>query len=245
MTKYQQDFYSTRHERTVYAARTILRLVLDRLSSVNSAIDVGCGVGTWLSVLIEMGVLAVRGLDGPWVDESLLVIPRGSFVRTDLSKPIPVKQRYDLAISLEVAEHVPPQSEAGYVDALTGFSDFVLFSAAIPAQGGVGHVNERWQQYWVERFEARKFVLLDFVRPYIWNDAAISFWYRQNVLFFARQSVVHLVQCGPEEHGNAHFPINVVHPDLFIQEVAYRSSVAGSLRLVGGAVKKAFFRGQK
>src|SRR4249920_1583207 len=139
MPRYKDKFYGNRDAQTAHAARTILGLTLELLPPVHSAVDVGCGVGTWLSVLRERGVATVRGFDGAWVREDRLTIPRDSFVAADLTQRIPESGKFDLAISVEVAEHLPPASAETFVDSLVGLSDFVVFSAAIPHQGGKHH----------------------------------------------------------------------------------------------------------
>ncbi len=105
----------------------------------------GCGVGTWLSVMMEKGIKDVMGLDGEWVEASMLVIPTEAFVKTDLNKSIRVRRRFDLAISLEVAEHLSAERAKGFVHDVTRLADFILFSAAVPFQGGRNHINEQWQ----------------------------------------------------------------------------------------------------
>lgn len=109
MKTYTQKFFADRHERTVHSASTILSIALETLPDVRSAVDVGCGVGTWLSVLKDRGVEDIRGIDGEWVDPKMLVIPPESFLTADLTKPLQISRRFDLAISLEVAEHLPPE----------------------------------------------------------------------------------------------------------------------------------------
>ena len=98
-----------------------------------------------------------------------------------------VTRRYDLAISIEVAEHIEPGNAEEFVRLLTGLSDTVLFSAAIPGQGGTGHVNEQWPEYWAALFRASGYGAMDCLRTKIWDDAQIPFWYRQNCLIFAAQ----------------------------------------------------------
>jgi hypothetical protein len=66
----------------------------------------------------------------------------------------------------------------------------VLFSAAIPGQGGTGHVNEQWPKYWRQLFAARGFRLLDPIRPLVREDYRIKFWYRQNILMFASEQAI-------------------------------------------------------
>jgi predicted transcriptional regulator YdeE len=242
MTTYTQDAFEhrTRHERTVPSARIILSLLLQNIPAVDSAVDVGCGVGTWLSVLKkEKGVKTIQGIDGAWVDESWLEIPEDSFQRADLSQPFKLSQRFDLAISLEVAEHLPPASAKGFVRSLTELSDYVLFSAAIPFQGGKDHINEQWQSYWVELFAAQGYVTYDFIRTEIWNDDQIPFWYRQNILFFARKEQTAEVKAKPLDDGNGALPLLTVHPDLYLAKIYQAKSVQGSLWLFLKAIKDA------
>lgn len=105
----------------------------------------------------------------------------------DLTHSFISERRYDLAISLEVAEHLPPHRAKNFVGLLTDLSDFILFPAAIPFQGGKNHVNEQWQDYWTELFESHAYILFDFIRGKIWKDDRIPPWYRQNILFFAQK----------------------------------------------------------
>jgi hypothetical protein len=100
MPAYKDKFYGERDAQTAHAARTILGLTLDLLPPVRSAIDVGCGVGTWLRVIQERGVATIRGLDGAWVRRDLLTIPAESFVAGDLRERISLSERFDLAISV-------------------------------------------------------------------------------------------------------------------------------------------------
>jgi SAM-dependent methyltransferase len=216
---YQAYFYDKRFAQTADAARRILDLVLPRLPPVHSALDVGCGVGAWLSVLQERGVGDLLGVDGAWVDEKLLKIPADQFRRADLSAPLNLERRFDLAICLEVAEHLPPDRADGFVAELAGAADFVLFSAAIPFQGGYGHVNEQWQSYWAARFARRGFAVRDWVRPRLWTDPKISGWYRQNLLLYVAER--RLAELRPAADGSEDptCPVDLVHPDEYLSKV--------------------------
>jgi SAM-dependent methyltransferase len=228
VSTYKNEFFSERHARTVYAAREILGITLDIVPSLKSAVDVGCGVGTWLEVLQERGVDDVFGIDGDWVNDELLRIPGDRFEAKDLTQPIDVGRRFDLAISLEVAEHLPESAAEIFVTSLTGLSDRVLFSAAIPYQGGTHHVNERWVEYWVERFEACGFVGFDPVRPRIWHDDKIRLCYRQNVVLFAARDAVEGLRLG-EETGTGR-PRSMVHPDMYLKRISKRRSLRRSVK---------------
>jgi len=213
---YPEDFYTDRHAYTIHAARTVLSMVLEALPPVRSAIDVGCGVGTWLSVLIERGVRDVLGIEGEWVEGAPLVIPRQALQLADLARSCPIGRRFDLAISLEVAEHLPEASAEAYLDGLVAAADFVLFSAAIPGQGGVGHVNEQWPAYWAEKFAARGYVALDCLRSRLWHDPAIPFWYRQNLLLIARAERMPPSLAWSVPATADGWPMALVHPDLYV-----------------------------
>jgi SAM-dependent methyltransferase len=216
---YQAYFYANRYQQTVQAAGRILDLVLPRLPPVRSALDVGCGVGAWLSVLREKGVADVLGVDGAWVDEKLLKIPVEKFRRADLSRPLNLERRFDLAICLEVAEHLPPERADGFIAELAGAADFVLFSAAIPFQGGYGHVNEQWPSYWAGRFAARGYAVRDWVRPRLWTDVSIPVWYRENLLLFVAERRLAELAPAPDGAADGPMPLDLVHPE------AYRSKV--------------------
>lgn len=236
MKAYTQQFFADRHQRTIHSANTILSVALDVLPKVQSAVDVGCGVGTWLSVLRARGVAEVQGIDGEWVDTNLLVIPPESFLKADLTQPLAVPRRFDLAISLEVAEHLPPACGEGFVATLVRLSDFVLFSAAIPHQGGRNHLNEQWQEYWAELFARHGYQPIDCIRGKVWDDPGIDTWYKQNTLLYVkRERVAELRNLGDAAMRAP--MLSVVHPDLYLAKLRRMNSVSGSLPLFPRAIK--------
>jgi SAM-dependent methyltransferase len=155
-----------------------------------SVVDVGCGVGHWLSEFRKLGVDRVLGLDGSYIDPEWLVIPKDLFRAADLSKPLQLREKFDLAISLEVAEHLPEASAATFVESLVNLAPVVLFSCAIPKQGGTQHVNEQWPEYWRLLFQKHGYCMLDLIRKVIWKNPEVKFWYRQNTFLFVTESLV-------------------------------------------------------
>src|SRR6185437_3265527 len=95
-----------------------------------------------------------------------------------------VGRRFDLACSLEVAEHLPRERASDFVGLLTRSAPIVLFSAAIPGQGGNHHINEQWQSYWSELFRSRSFQAFDCIRPIVYGNPAVDWWYRQNTIVY-------------------------------------------------------------
>lgn len=214
MTAYDAAFYDDQADGSALAATKYLDILAER-SKPSSVVDVGCGVGTWLSAAMRQGIDDVLGLDGDYVDRSLLRIPAERFRATDLSKPVGIDRRFDLAISVEVAEHISASSAASFVGTLTSLSDVVLFSAAIPYQGGTYHVNESWPENWKRLFEGEGYVPVDLFRPRLWTDHSIPFWYRQNVVLYVKREALSPFADVPEG-----FPLSAVHPEMYLWAVA-------------------------
>lgn len=181
---YDRRFYELLTMTAEPSAAVVVPMLL-ALAPVASVVDVGCGTGGWLAMFRAHGVEDVLGLDGPWVAEEQLRIPRERFRRTDLAARLRLERCFDLALALEVAEHLPPDRAEGFVADLLSAAPLVLFSAAIPGQGGVGHVNEQWPAWWAERFAVHGALCLDPFRAVLWHDERVTWWYRQNLLLFA------------------------------------------------------------
>lgn len=120
-----------------------------------------------------------------------LAIAPAEFRPHDLTEPLDSCGPFDLAVSLEVAEHLPESHAPNSIASLTELAPLVLFSAAIPHQGGTHHVNEQWPEYWSSLFRERGFRVIDCIRPQIWNNEDIPYWYRQNTLLFADSRALH------------------------------------------------------
>jgi hypothetical protein len=159
--------------------------VVQRLVRPESVVDVGCGRGIWLAQWRELGVARIKGIDGDYVDQSRLAIDASGFEAADLARPTLRAERFDLAQSLEVAEHLPPHAGPAFVAMLCSLSDVVLFSAAQPGQGGEDHINERPLSYWADMFAQMGYAAFDCVRPEIASAGDVMPWYRYNSLIFA------------------------------------------------------------
>jgi SAM-dependent methyltransferase len=180
-----------------------------------SVIDVGCGTGVWLAEFLRQGVDEVRGVDGPWINPSQLSIDPACFEGIDLSNPPRESRRFDLVTSLEVAEHLPERSAAPFVEYLTSLGGVVAFSAAIPSQGGTDHLNEQWPGYWSDLFAERGYLAFDLIRPKIWLNSDVEFWYRQNLIVYMSED--RAAKC-PWSPTDTVLPL--VHPDLFTHQAS-------------------------
>src|SRR3954467_15812084 len=150
MTHRPRSFDSLAH--TYPTARRVAPWMMERYAP-RTVLDVGCGMGQWAAAFAELGC-DVLGLDGEDIPEELLQIPRSNFRVVDLESTVDPPGQYDLTLCLEVAEHLTEGAGQRLVHFLTACSDLVLFSAAVPGQGGEGHINEQWPRYWQERFDA-------------------------------------------------------------------------------------------
>ena len=153
----------------------------------HSIVDFGCGSGAWLRAAADLGVTDLTGLDGDWVERRSFA-KSINFVPASLEQTINLERKYDLAISLEVIEHLSPRRGNSFVLDLCNASDVVLFSGAVPGQGGIRHLNERWQSHWISTFSDQGFQCLDAFRSRFWHDDNIQPWYRQNAFLFVRRS---------------------------------------------------------
>lgn len=184
---YNKSFFRAQTEQSKKSGERVVPLVLN-LFPISSVIDYGCGTGSWLKSFHENGVKTIKGYDGHWVDLSNLQIPADNFVKCDFTGDFKVTERADLAVSLEVAEHLDQIHVEKFISILTQTADLILFSAAIPFQGGTHHVNEQWPEYWAAIFSKYGFVPADYIRPLIWNDNKVEFWFAQNILIYVKET---------------------------------------------------------
>ncbi|HTL81426.1 MAG TPA: methyltransferase domain-containing protein [Bacteroidia bacterium] len=181
-----------------------------------SVLDIGCGTGAWLSEWKKAGVSSVTGVDGDYVNSSQLLISKNEFFPWDLEKPYRNNTHFDLVTSLEVAEHIEPAHARAFILTLCSHADLILFSAAIPGQEGTKHVNEQFPSYWVQLFEENGFAPVDCLRMQLWENENISWWYRQNIMFFVKRTSVknypQIEQCLVKQV----MPVpSLVHPEIF------------------------------
>lgn len=226
---YDHSFYEGQVDGSARSAGEVVPIVL-RLMDVSSVCDVGCGLGTWLAAFRQHGVDDVCGIDGDYVPRELLHIPGDAFVAADLSRPLQIGRTFDLAMSLEVAEHITSTSAQTFVASLTRLAPVVLFSAAVPHQGGRDHINEQWPDYWANLFSVHGFVSIDALRWRIWDHREIEFWYRQNIFFYVRESAIDSYPQLLAPIPVLDLPRNVVHPDMFDHKLPTPEYLTGTLK---------------
>ncbi len=187
--------------------------ILIELFKPKSVVDVGCGLGDWLHEFKKNKIEDILGIDGDWVSKQNLFISRKFFLEKNLTTELNLNKKFDLAISLEVAEHIPQHAADTFIKTLTSLSDNIIFSAAIPGQGGQNHLNEQWHEYWISKFEKHGFYFHDIIRPLIWKNEKVEWWYKQNIFYFSKtpsQEVAYL---------------NIIHPNHFNDKILYIQNI--------------------
>lgn len=195
--------------------------LLKKYSNPASVLDVGCGTGSWLKVFKDFGTKTVLGIDGPNVNPDMLVIEKSEFLIHDLREPLSLNKKFDLALCLEVAEHLPEEAADIVIELLTSHTDTILFSAALRRQGGQNHINEQPFTYWVQKFNKKGFVVHDFFRATIWEDPNIEWWYRQNMFLVTKQ--VNAAQQLIHDY---------YHPELYISTIMELESATITLNIL-------------
>jgi hypothetical protein len=221
MNKYPQTYYVKRQDIAIRSARRIVSL-LQATYPVKSVIDFGCADGAWLSVFAEKGIDDFIGVDGPWMDQEQLLIPKDRFIAADFSRTIPeLNRKFDLVSCIEVIEHIPDEQGKYLIGQMCSLSDMILFSAAVPWQGGTGHVNERRQSYWMEKFAKHGFVPYDLFRSAIWNDDSINVIYKQNMFLYVNQKAEKLLTKVLDEYRVIDVTrMDIIHPNLYEMRVS-------------------------
>lgn len=221
--KYSTGFFKNIQKGALESAKQIVPQVVELLKP-QSVLDIGCGGGDWLSVFFHDSHIGdVLGVDGDYLDTSLLAFPPNLFRPHDLSTPLHLNRKFDLVVSLEVAEHIPFEYADTFIENLTRHGDAVLFSAAIPGQGGVHHVNEQFPEFWAAMFRSKGFTVVDVLREKLWHNERVEWWYRQNILLFLKnENLEQYPDFQKSVQENKPHLLTRIHPVLFFRFSYYR-----------------------
>ena len=220
---YPAGFYENRRAQTAHAATRIFSALPAALPR-RSIADIGCGTGTWLAAALADEAQSAFGIEGDWVKPDMIDDARIRFEARDLEQRFS-GPRVDLVLSLEVAEHLSSERADSFVADLVAMAPAVLFSAAVPGQGGVNHINEQWQSYWAAKFASHGYKAFDVVRPVIWSDAEIPAWYKQNTILYLDDALAAQMGLPPVASPAL---LDLVHP-LFWERANRELKYAGAL----------------
>jgi SAM-dependent methyltransferase len=243
MTSYSPGFYADLKAGSRRSAAVVVPLLVELLGP-RSVVDVGCGVGTWLAEFARCGVDDYLGVDAESVPRQQLSVPAERFRAADLAAPLELGRRFDLALCLEVAEHLPPAAALTLVTSLAALAPVIVFSAAVPFQGGTQHLNEQWPEYWAGLFAQRGFQPRDVLRARLWTNPDVEWWYAQNLLLYvdgAAADKLPSLPLLPAAAGEA--PLPLVHPANYLQHAdGKRTSLRRVLGLVPGLLWRRLWR---
>lgn len=203
-------YFHTEEVHNFKAAEKIVPFLVD-LIKPNSVIDVGCGLGTWLNIFERNNVKKVLGIDGSHLNMKLLKINKEKFIPLNLEGKFNLSEKSDLVISLEVAEHISKENAKSFIDNICTLGDVILFSAAIPFQGGQNHLNEQKPYYWNYYFDNNGYKMFDVLRPIFWEDENVDWWYRQNIMLFSKNEKLNIKL----KKLKSFYGMHIVHPILF------------------------------
>jgi len=216
---FDADYFAWQGDSAERSAHAVVPLVMQRFRPA-SVVDVGCGAGAWLRVFREHGVDDVVGIDGPHVRADSLRIPPELFLARDLAEPLHLDRRFDLALSLEAAHYLPRHAGVALVGAIAALAPTVLFGAAIPGQPGGPAQNLQWPAWWAALFQSHGFRAEDWLRPLVWEDPQVDWWYAQNTILYRADG------------SDGEHVLPLVHPGLLV-EVARAEEPPKKRRFLG------------
>lgn len=186
--RFTEEFFRKNYAVSSKGAKAVVPILMKELVGdpylrwrvPNNVLDVGCGAGAWSDAFEAYGAEVVR-IDGEWAQ------PKPDYV-CDLSseKPFDFAREFDLALCIEVAEHLNEEAGLNLVKTIAVHAKSVLWSAAVPHQGGTGHVNEQWPEYWAAVWAKYGFGAADVIRPKIYGRPEVPWYFQQNMILYTR-----------------------------------------------------------
>jgi hypothetical protein len=114
---------------------------------------------------------------------------------------------------------LPEESAELFIKSLIKASDIILFSAAIPFQGGTNHVNEQWPEYWNAIFNQNGYIAIDYLRKKIWSEGKVIWWYSQNIMLYVKEEKVDSVKVSDENRCIKYPPMSLVSPEVYLGRI--------------------------
>ena len=233
---YRPAFYDHQGAASSRSAQAVVPYLMEVLAPT-AVLDVGCGVGSWVSAFSQAGSKTAHGIDGSWARDGGLLVPDEQFREYDFVKSSPpyrpeqLLDKYDLLTTFEFVEHVPADRAADLADFFVSKSETIVIGCAIPGQGGLNHINEQWPGYWSELMRERGYVPCDFIRPAIWDDERVQPWYRQNTIgYFRGKAPARVMDRARSEWFNRiSDPLALVHPEMFVDRCSQATANAANL----------------
>ena len=213
---YNQSYYEVMRDKNPEIADVMMPIILNVLNP-HSIVDFGCGIGAFLVEAVIRGI-EVLGIDGDYINRDDLLFPDKYFYPFDLSEEMNINKKYDLAMSLEVAEHISEEYADVFVSNIVQSADIIIFSAAIPRQNGTGHINLKPTSYWCNKFEKYGYSPSNCLREIFWNSNIQSLR-RQNIILLAKTNLIKDIEQQFLKYRDGML-IDIVHPCFFDEKIA-------------------------
>lgn len=208
---YTQEWYEGFKNASSKSAEVLLRHFFS-FYRPTSMIDIGAGLGLFLTAAKDSGVKELLGVEGDWVRG--LHNPSIEYIYHDLEQPFSIAKTYDTAICLEVAEHLSPERGETFIDDICKVSSVIIFGAAMPFQGGNQHLNEQDPSYWIEIFAKHDYECIDLFRAKLWEEPLAMPWHAQNTFLYVKQNDPRRGLFFSQPLYNVYHPQYMLNPDV-------------------------------
>ena len=186
---YNYNYYVRDVETPASQGAVVMARSITDFFKPKTVIDVGCGTGALLASFRDLGC-DVQGLEYASAGIELcetrgLPVLKFNIERDSFTEP----GSFDIAVSFEVAEHLPSWSANRYVALLCRLAPVVVMSAARPGQAGTDHLNLQSPAYWIKKFAELGCKFEEDVRDQFskqWHAAGVAGFYSKNLLVFSR-----------------------------------------------------------
>jgi len=159
---------------------------------INSVIDLGCGVGSYLEGTLQAGCTDIFGVE--------ISFDRAKDFFVDKIKPhiqfgdatidLNLNRTFDCVMSFEVAEHILPEETEGFINNVTSLSDkFIILTAAPPGQRGTGHINLKPKDFWINAIQSKGFIYKEQMVEHcvsIWKNFDTPWYILRNLMVFKK-----------------------------------------------------------
>ncbi len=207
--RYNGPFHNSLRAISRQSALAVVPLLIKSINP-KSVVDFGYRSGEWLSVFREFGISDLLGVDGASAKDAQVASLSAAFDEH-------LNRRFDLALCLELAEHLDIARAQAFVEGLTRLAPVVAFSSAIPSQSDEGHLNKQWQSYWTGLFEAQGYQPFFALRHALWENEDVTLSYRQTLICFCARNHPELIERLTQLEKETPVSVDVVHPDLHLQ----------------------------
>lgn len=210
MENYSNEYFNKHCNGSYNSAKIVLKLI-SSIYEPQTVVDFGCGVGSWLKAAKEIFNGKVLGFDTHIYDGFNMNIDKSEYSMLDITIPLNTTKMFDMAICVEVLEHIEEKYSDEVIKTLCKQSEFIIFSAAVPLQGGTGHVNEQPISYWANKFSKHGYLAIDYLRPHIWNNENVDLWYRNNIIIYVSEKLYFRLR---QKISLKTYPLDILHPQM-------------------------------